>query len=113
MTEITFNVPDELVLAVLEDIAKSQIWHINRDTKDSSTRIDLINIQDHFKTLECANHLIEYFGGEPVDMIRAKVKSGYDLDGTPFDKSIDNCSTVPLKKKKVKSRKKIIGSYRG
>lgn len=51
MTEVTFNVPDELVLAVLEDIAKSQIWHINRNMKDSSTRINLINIKDQCKNI--------------------------------------------------------------
>lgn len=102
-TEISFNVPDELILAVLEDIAKNQLWQINNTFKDDVTRVGLINLQDYYKTLECTNHLIEYFGGEPVDIVRVKVKYGYDLDGTPFDKNVGNCTTVPLKKKKVKA----------
>lgn len=89
--KIEIEVPDDIVLNSLIDVAKDQIWHINstiqtlKGKEDKPTYL-LKDLQDFYSILEATNKLIKYFGGKPVEVRSATVIPGLDLDGNPFDK---------------------------
>jgi len=90
--KVTVDITDEAAIAVLDSVAKDQLWHINyiikllrNNYKDDDTPNHLnIDLRDFFETFNHTNKLIKYFGGEPVEPYFANVKVGYDLDGNPF-----------------------------
>jgi hypothetical protein len=89
--KIEVELSENGIIQYLQEVARDQIWHINYTIQQLKNREDkptylLQDLQDQFAHLHNANKMIEYHGGEPVDIFGAEVKSGYDLDGNPFNK---------------------------
>jgi hypothetical protein len=89
--KIEVELSENGIIQYLQEVARDQIWHINytiqqlKDREDKPTYL-LQDLQDQFAHLHNANKMIEYHGGEPVDIFGVEVKVGYDLDGNPFNK---------------------------
>lgn len=89
--KIEVELSENGIIQYLQEVARDQIWHINytiQQLKDRENKpIHLLqDLQDQFAHLHNANKMIEYHGGEPVDIFGAEVTPGYDLDGKPFNK---------------------------
>ena len=92
--KIEVDLTDEGMIQYLTETARDQVWHINNTIKtlrNNYTDSDMPNhhlrdLQDFFATLEYTNNLIEYYGGEKVEVFCANVIPGYDLDGKPYNK---------------------------
>jgi hypothetical protein len=89
--KIEVELSEDGIIEYLKEVARDQIWHINYTIQQLKTREDkpkflLEDLKDHFANLHNANKMIEYHGGEPVDIFGTEVKIGYDLDGEPFNK---------------------------
>lgn len=89
--KIEVELSENGIIQYLQEVARDQIWHINytiqrlKDREDKPTYL-LEDLKDQFAALDNANKMIEYHGGEPVDIFGAEVNPGYDLDGNPFNK---------------------------
>jgi hypothetical protein len=89
--KIEVELSEEGIIEYLKEVARDQIWHINytiqnlKGHEDKPTYL-LQDLRDQFAALENANKMIEYHGGDPVDIFGAEVKPGYDLYGNPFNK---------------------------
>lgn len=92
--KIEVDLTDEGIIQYLTETARDQVWHINNTIKilrNDYTDSDkpnhhLQDLQDFFATLESTNKLLEYYGGEKVEVFCANVIAGYDLDGKPYNK---------------------------
>lgn len=89
--KIEVELSENGIIQYLQEVARDQIWHINytiqqlKDREDKPTYL-LEDLKDQFAALYNANKMIEYHGGEIVDIFGAEVETGYDLDGKPFNK---------------------------
>ena len=90
--KIEVEISENGIIQYLQEVARDQIWHINATIKslrnnytdnDKPTFL-LKDLQDFYATLDSTNKLIEYHGGDPVEVICANVIPGYDLEGNPF-----------------------------
>lgn len=92
--KIEVELDEKQIIPYLTEVAKDQIWHINstiqnlRENYTKSDRPDHIfrDLQDFFATLEATNKMLNYFGGESVEVFCSYVTRGFDLDGKPFNK---------------------------
>jgi len=92
--KIEVELDENQMIPYLTEVAKDQIWHINstiqnlRENYTSEDRPDYLlkDLQDFFANLDATNKMLEYFGGEPVEVFSAHVTPGYDLDGNPYNK---------------------------
>lgn len=89
--KIEVELSENGIIQYLQEVARNQIWHINYTIQKLKNREDkptylLQDLQDQFAHLHNANKMIEYHGGDPVDIFGVEVKVGYDLDGNPFNK---------------------------
>ena len=89
--KIEVELSENGIIQYLQEVARDQIWHINytiqqlKDREDKPTYL-LQDLKDQFASLDNANKMIEYHGGEPVEIFGVEVKVGYDLDGNPYNK---------------------------
>ena len=89
--KIEVELSENGIIQYLQEVARDQIWHINYTIQQLKTRENkpihlLDDLKNQFAALDNANKMIEYHGGDPVDIFGAEVKPGYDLDGNPFNK---------------------------
>lgn len=89
--KIEVELSENGIIQYLQEVARDQIWHINNTIQLLKNREDkptylLEDLKDHFASFDNANKMIEYHGGDPVDLFGVEVKVGYDLDGNPFNK---------------------------
>lgn len=90
--KIEVEMDEDGIIQYLTETARDQVWHINATIKSlrkNYTDTDkpdflLRDLQDFFATLDATNKLIEYYGGEKVEVFCANVVPGFDLDGNPF-----------------------------
>jgi len=92
--KIEIELDENQMVPYLTEVAKDQIWHINstiQSLRENYTNYDrpdflLKDLRDFFATLAATNKMLEYFGGEQVEVFSAHVTPGYDLEGKPFNK---------------------------
>lgn len=89
--KIEVELSENGIIQYLQQVARDQIWHINYTIQQLKDREDkpqylLEDLKGLFAALDSANKMIEYHGGDPVDIYGAEVKPGYDLGGNPFNK---------------------------
>lgn len=92
--KIEVDVSDEIILKILKDTAETIIWHINNDIQllkgvenENKPIYRLKDLQDSYQSLTHVNAVIKYFGGDPVELISADVKVGYDIHGKKFEQT--------------------------
>lgn len=92
--KIEVELDETQMIPYLTEVARDQIWHINatiQNLRENYTKEDqpdylFKDLRDFFATLDATNKMLEYFGGEQVEVFCAHVTPGFDLDGNPFNK---------------------------
>ena len=90
--KVEIEIDESGIIQYLTETARDQVWHINytiKSLRNNYTDTDkpdflLRDLQDFFATLEYTNNMIEYYGGQRVEVFCANVIDGHDLNGNPF-----------------------------
>ena len=76
MTKIVIDIEDDVAIDFLTKMAEEQVWHINAYIMTARERDSLENLSSHFRVLDALNLLIEYHGGNPVELKNKGVYCG-------------------------------------